>query len=237
MLITDLDLNWLQVIGEGWASPLKGFMREGTLVEVLHFNSILVDTFNVTGNKGRHERPTDWNQFTETQPPGRVSMSVPITLAATEYTKREIEGSGKDAVALVTQMGETVAILRNPEVYENRKEEIVTRMFGIIDPAHPYVKQIYGGGPYLIGGEVELLGRIRYNDGLDKWRKTAGEIMGEFKDKGADVVYAFQTRNPTHAGHAYLMKSAGEDLKKKKGYKKVRLQLAAELITMKQRPS
>jgi 3'-phosphoadenosine 5'-phosphosulfate synthase len=32
-------------------------------------------------------------------------------------------------------------------------------------------------------------------------------------------VYAFQTRNPTHAGHAYLMRSAGEDLRKK-GYKK-----------------
>jgi hypothetical protein len=37
VLITDIDLNWLQTIGEGWASPLKGFMREGTLLETLHF--------------------------------------------------------------------------------------------------------------------------------------------------------------------------------------------------------
>jgi 3'-phosphoadenosine 5'-phosphosulfate synthase len=42
--------------------------------------------------------------------------------------------------------------------------------------------------------------------------------MQEFQDKGADTVYAFQTRNPTHSGHAYLMKSAGQDLRKK-GYK------------------
>ena len=41
-LLTDMDLNWLQVIGEGWASPLKGFMREGTLLETLHFNSQLI---------------------------------------------------------------------------------------------------------------------------------------------------------------------------------------------------
>jgi hypothetical protein len=124
-----------------------------------------------------------------------------------------IEKSNKRDVALVTQMGQIVAILRDPEIYNNRKEEIVTRMFGVIDMDHPYIKHIYSGGDYLIGGEVELLDRIRYNDGLDKWRKTAKELLAEFREKGADTVYAFQTRNPTHAGHAYLMRSAGEDLK------------------------
>jgi len=218
VLISDIDLNWLQVIGEGWASPLKGFMREGTLLETLHFNSILVDPFNVTGNANRHEMRTDFNNFKEHQPPQRVSMSVPITLSCTSFTKDNIETSGKRDVALVTQMGETVAILRDPEIYDNRKEEIVTRMFGVIDTGHPYIHHIYSGGDYLIGGEIELLDRIRYNDGLDKWRKTATELMQEFQQKGADTVYAFQTRNPTHAGHAYLMRSAGEDLKKQ-GYK------------------
>lgn len=219
VLITDIDLNWLQTIGEGWASPLKGFMREGALLETLHFNSILTDPFNLTGNALRLERKTEFNTFPEHPAPLRVSMSLPITLACTSYTKEAIERSGKKAVALVTQMGQTVAILRDPEIYENRKEEIATRMYGVIDPDHPYIKNIYGGGDFLIGGEVELLDRIRYNDGLDQWRKTARELMEEFQQKGADTVYAFQTRNPTHAGHAYLMRSAGEDLRKK-GYQK-----------------
>lgn len=218
VLITDLDLNWLQVIGEGWASPLRGFMREGTLLEVLHFNSILVDPFNLTNNKDIHTSTTNFEHFNQYRPPNRVSMSVPITLACTSYTKTAIESSPHNAVALTTQMGNVVAILRNPEIYPNRKEEIVTRMFGVIDPGHPYIQQIYKGGDYLIGGEVELLDRIRYNDGLDQWRKTTTELMEEFKQKGADTVYAFQTRNPTHAGHAYLMRSAGENLKKE-GYK------------------
>ena len=39
-----------KVIAEGWAAPLRGFMREGALVETLHFNSMLVDMHNVTGN-------------------------------------------------------------------------------------------------------------------------------------------------------------------------------------------
>ena len=188
VLITDLDLNWLQVIGEGWAAPLKGFMREGTLLEVLHFNSILVDPFNLTSNGDIHTSTTNFENFNDVRPPDRVSMSVPITLSCTAYTKEAIESSSANAVALTTQMGNIVAILRNPEIYPNRKEEIVTRMFGVIDPGHPYIQQIYKGGDYLIGGEVELLDRIRYNDGLDEWRKTASEIMEEFKQKGADTI-------------------------------------------------
>ena len=219
VLLTDIDLNWLQTIGEGWVAPLKGFMREGTLLETLHFNSVLVDPFNLTGNVDRLEQTTNFANFPPHAPPTRVSMPIPITLSLTSYTKERIEESGASAVALVTRMGHTVAILRNPEIYENRKEEIVTRMFGVIDMDHPYIHNIYMGGDYLIGGEVELLDRIKYNDGLDEWRMTAKELLAEFESRGADTVYAFQTRNPTHAGHAYLMRQAGENLKKQ-GYQK-----------------
>eukprot|EP00605_Chrysophyceae_sp_TOSAG23-4_P002824 GSChrysophyteH1.ASY1.ANO1.3109.1 assembled CDS len=169
-LLTDIDVNWLQTVAEGWAAPLKGFMREGTLLQTIHFNSMLVDP-------------------------------VPIVLPCTSYTKAAIENSGKKAVSLVNKHGEIMAILRNPEIYENRKEEIVSRIFGVIDHGHPYIKHIYSGGDWLIGGEIELLERIRYNDGLDKWRLTSTEVMKQFEEKGADAVYAFQTRNPTHAGY------------------------------------
>jgi 3'-phosphoadenosine 5'-phosphosulfate synthase len=219
VLINDIDLNWLQTIGEGWASPLRGFMREGTLLETLHFNSILTDPFNLTGNALRLETRTNFDHFSAHPAPQRVSMPIPITLSCTSFTKDLIDASSHNAVALVTQMGHTVAILRDPEVYANRKEEIVTRMYGVVDPDHPYIQHIYRGGDYLIGGEIELLDRIRYNDGLDQWRKTATELVQEFQSKGADTVYAFQTRNPTHAGHAYLMRSAGEDLRRQ-GYQK-----------------
>jgi len=217
-LLTDIDVNWLQTVAEGWAAPLKGFMREGTLLQTIHFNSMLVDPYNLTGNYAANEVKTDFLNFDRTAPPKRVSMSVPIVLPCTSYTKESIENSGKQAVALVNKHGQTMAILRNPEIYENRKEEIVSRIFGVIDRGHPYVKHIYSGGDWLIGGEIELLDRVMYNDGLDKWRFTAPEVMKQFADKGADAVYAFQTRNPTHAGHAYLMKTSREKLIAK-GYK------------------
>ena len=217
-LLTDIDVNWLQTVAEGWAAPLKGFMREGTLLQTIHFDSILVDPFNLTGNYAANEVKTDFLNFDRTVPPKRVSMSVPIVLPCTAYTKNAIENSGKHAVALVNKHGEIMAILRNPEVYENRKEEIVSRIFGIVDRGHPYVEHIYNGGDWLIGGEIELLERIQYHDGLDKWRLTAPEVMKQFEEKNADAVYAFQTRNPTHAGHAYLMRTSREKLLQK-GYK------------------
>ena len=43
-------------------------------------------------------------------------------------------------------------------------------------------------------------------------------MYAEYEAKGADVVFAFQTRNPTHAGHAYLMRTGRERLIAK-GYK------------------
>jgi 3'-phosphoadenosine 5'-phosphosulfate synthase len=213
-LLTDIDVNWLHTIGDGWAAPLKGFMREGTLLQTIHFNSMLVDPFNITGNYASNEVATDFLNFDRTAPPKRVSMSVPIVLPITAYTKQGIESSGKHAVTLVNKHGKNMAILRNPEIYENRKEEIVSRIFGVIDPGHPYIEHIYSGGDWLLGGEIELLDRIEYNDGLDKWRLNAPELMKKFEDKKADAVFAFQTRNPTHAGHAYLMKTSRDKLLK-----------------------
>ena len=61
-------------------------------------------------------------------------------------------------------------------------------------------------GNWLVGGDLEGLDRIMWNDGLDKWRLTPTELRQRFKELGADAVFAFQLRNPVHNGHALLMK-------------------------------
>jgi len=93
------------------------------------------------------------------------------------------------------------------------------RTWGVIDDEHPYMKELLAPGKdFALGGEIELLGKITYGDGLDNYRLTAHELRAAFKKKGADTVYAFQTRNPTHAGHAFLMKDSRKRLMAK-GYK------------------
>ncbi|XP_073697889.1 bifunctional 3'-phosphoadenosine 5'-phosphosulfate synthase 1-like [Garra rufa] len=39
--ITKVDMQWVQVLAEGWATPLNGFMREREFLQCLHFNCLL----------------------------------------------------------------------------------------------------------------------------------------------------------------------------------------------------
>uniref|UniRef100_A0A8C6U4P9 3'-phosphoadenosine 5'-phosphosulfate synthase 2a n=1 Tax=Neogobius melanostomus TaxID=47308 RepID=A0A8C6U4P9_9GOBI len=165
--ITKLDLQWVQVLAEGWASPLKGFMREREFLQVQHFANLLDD--------------------------GAINQSIPIVLPVSTETKQELDGCA--AVALEYQ-GSLVAILRNPEFYEHRKEERCARQWGTTCPQHPYIKMVMEGGDWLVGGDLEVLERIRWNDGLDQFRLTPRELKQKFKDMKADAVFAFQLRNP-----------------------------------------
>jgi 3'-phosphoadenosine 5'-phosphosulfate synthase len=43
---------------------------------------------------------------------------------------------------------------------------------------------IYEGGDWLVGGELEVLDRILWNDGLDEYRLTPRELRARFKKIG-----------------------------------------------------
>ena len=39
--ITSLDMQWLQVLSEGWATPIRGFMKEKEYLQCQHFGCLL----------------------------------------------------------------------------------------------------------------------------------------------------------------------------------------------------
>lgn len=41
------------------------------------------------------------------------------------------------------------------------------------------------GGDWLVGGDLEVLERIKWNDGLDQYRLTPQELKQKFKDMKA----------------------------------------------------
>ena len=130
------------------------------------------------------------------------NQSVPIVLAISKEDKDRLEGCKE---ITLRYKGKAVAILRGPEYFEHRKEERCARQFGTTHPNHPYIQMILASGDWLIGGDLEVLERIKWNDGLDKYRLTPTELKKTFDSMGADAVFAFQLRNPVHNGHALLM--------------------------------
>ena len=190
--MSKVDTQWLQVISEGWAYPLNGFMREDDLLTCQHFNTI-------TRNGTKH------------------NQSIPIVLPVNDEAKKSIEG--KDAICL-TYKGERLAILRKPEVYAHRKEERCARTWGVYTTEHPHMKEhINDAGDWLVGGEIEQIRRIQWRDGLDKYRFTPAELQKKFDALNADAVFVFQLRNPVHNGHALLMQDTKRKLIER-GYSK-----------------
>ncbi|XP_009587320.1 ATP sulfurylase 2 [Nicotiana tabacum] len=178
--LTKIDLEWVHVISEGWASPLKGFMREDEYLQSLHFNSLRMKDGSI------------------------VNMSLPIILAIDDEDKEKI-GASSD-VALVGPNDDLVGILRSIEIYKHNKEERIARTWGTTAPGLPYVEEVITpAGNWLIGGDLEVIKPIKYNDGLDHYRLSPQQLRNEFDRREADAVFAFQLRNPVHNGHALLM--------------------------------
>lgn len=48
------------------------------------------------------------------------------------------------------------------------------------------------GGDWLVGGNIEVLGPIKWDDGLDEYRLTPNQLRDAFRQMGADAVFAFQ---------------------------------------------
>ena len=67
--LSRIDLEWVHVLSEGWASPLSGFMREAEFLQTLHFNFLRLNDGSL------------------------VNMSVPIVLAIDDLQKQEIGNS------------------------------------------------------------------------------------------------------------------------------------------------
>ncbi|XP_076830822.1 bifunctional 3'-phosphoadenosine 5'-phosphosulfate synthase 1 [Brachyhypopomus gauderio] len=188
--IGKMDMQWVQVLAEGWATPLNGFMREREYLQCLHFDCLLDG--------------------------GVINMSVPVVLPVSGADKERLDGS--TAVALAYG-GRRVAILRNPEFYEHRKEERCARQWGTTCRDHPYIKMVMESGDWLVGGDLQVLERIYWNDGLDSYRLSPTELRHKFKEMNADAVFAFQLRNPVHNGHALLMRDTQRRLVER-GYRR-----------------
>lgn len=186
--LEEQQAQYLQTIGDGWAFPLKRFMNEIELLQVLHMHTL-------TDEVGH-----------------RHLLSVPITQHVTAAQKAELAGAKKVALKY---KGEIYAVINEPVFFDNRKEEISARQFGTFSTKHPKAEVIFAQGEFLISGaSMRFFKRLTFNDGIDQFRLTPQEIQAQITARGADAVYAFQVRNPLHNGHVLLLKDTREQLLK-----------------------
>ena len=186
--ITKHQVEYLQTIGDGWAAPLNRFMNELELLEVMNMKTI-------TDAQGK-----------------RHLLSVPITQSVTAEQKEAFANAGKIAIKCSAIGSEDVlAVINAPVFFDNRKEEICARTFGCMSQNHPCAQTIFAQGDFLVSGEsMRFVKRPVFNDGNDEFRMTPSQIKAKMVEKDADVVYAFQVRNPLHNGHVLLLKDTRE---------------------------
>jgi sulfate adenylyltransferase len=112
-------------------------------------------------------------------------------------------------LALRSEQGELLGVLEVAEVFERDRAAEAEFVYGTTDPAHPGVARVLGSPSRAVAGPIQavvepLAGPVGVR------ALTPAETRAAFTERGWATVVGFQTRNPVHRAHEYLMKCALE---------------------------
>ncbi len=131
---------------------------------------------------------------------------IPITLSTDD--KDVDEG---DEIALVSQLtDEIIATMRVTHKYSIDKEHECEMVYKTTEIEHPGVAMVMNQGKYNLAGPIKVLSDGNFPEKYGDLYKTPMQTRAYFIDKGWSAVAAFQTRNPMHRSHEYLVKTALE---------------------------
>ena len=178
--IQDRYVSDCEMIAIGGFSPLTGFMDKDTAILVIEKMEL----------------------------PGGVIWSIPILLPISKTNHSKIKNG--DKVILQDKYDRIIAIIEVSEKFTLDLENYCQKVFKTTEIAHPGVKAVKEAGNYFIAGDMKLINRP-LREKIDKnYFKDPLQTRKEFKEKGWNSIVAFQTRNPIHRAHEYLIKCALE---------------------------
>ncbi|MFZ3062732.1 MAG: sulfate adenylyltransferase [Actinomycetota bacterium] len=169
----------IEMIAVGAFSPLGGFVGKEDYHSILH---------NMRLKNG-------------------LPWTIPITLSVTKDEAKDFK-EGED-IALRSEEGEILAVLRLEEKYLAEKDEEALQVYGTQDAKHPGVAYLYQSGEVLLGGKINLLRRPKHTE-FEKYRFDPKDTRRVFRERGWKRIAGFQTRNPVHRAHEYIQKCALE---------------------------
>ncbi len=133
---------------------------------------------------------------------------IPITLSTDQATADGLSEGGD--IALVDgESGETMATMTVTEKYTIDKAHECETVFKTTDEEHPGVKMVMNQGEVNLAGPVKVLSQGGFPERFPDYM-TPAQTRALFEEKGWNTVVAFQTRNPMHRSHEYLVKVAIE---------------------------
>ena len=138
-----------------------------------------------------------------------VFWPIPITLPVARELADAI--GAEEEVALVdAEGGGILAIMRVREKYQIDKAFECEHVYRTTDPKHPGVAKVLAQGEVNLAGPVRVLGEGEYPAKYPDLYIRPAEARAMFLERGWSQVAAFQTRNPMHRSHEYLVKIAVE---------------------------
>jgi sulfate adenylyltransferase len=134
---------------------------------------------------------------------------IPITLS----THRQAAGSlkaGAEIALADPDDGSILALMRITEKYEIDRAHECKAVFKTTDAEHPGVAMVMQQGEVNLAGPVQVLSDGGFRSRHGSLFMTPAQTREKFAALGWSKVAAFQTRNPMHRSHEYLVKVAIE---------------------------
>ncbi|HEY9656334.1 MAG TPA: sulfate adenylyltransferase [Crinalium sp.] len=137
----------------------------------------------------------------------KLPWSIPITLPVSEDVAAPLkEGS---LIRLDNPYDGFVGVLHLTQKYRSDKRHEALLVYRTIEEKHPGVSVVYRQGPVNLAGEIWLLERNPHTL-FPTYQIDPLESRSLFHGKGWKTIVGFQTRNPIHRAHEYIIKCALE---------------------------
>lgn len=129
---------------------------------------------------------------------------IPITLPVDETLADSIK-IGQD-VALV-QCERILAIMKVTDKFPYCKEQEAKQVYQTTETKHPGVARLYRQGNMYLGGDICLLAWPELRQ-FQQLPRTPAQTRTIFAEKKWRRIVGFQTRNPIHGAHEYIIENA-----------------------------
>ncbi len=136
-----------------------------------------------------------------------LPWSMPVTLSVPESRAGELTPGVR--ADLRDDEGFPLGVIDIEEVYRRDKTRLAEQVYRTTDEAHPGVAAMFASGDLVVSGPVKAL-RLPDHGNFPDHRLTPAQTRAAFAERGWRTVVGFQTRNPIHRAHEYLIKVALE---------------------------